>query len=118
MPNPIHYSIFPSSPEAHLFEVRCIVADPDPAGQRISLPTWIPGSYLIREFAKNVVRIRAQSGRRMLPIVKLDKNTWQVAPTDGPVTVTTEVYAWDLTVRSAHHDSTHAFFNGPSVFLK
>jgi len=114
----MRYSIFPSNPEAHLLEVRCTVADPDPAGQKFSLPTWIPGSYLIREFARNVVRIRAQSGRRIVPIVKLDKNTWQVEPTDGPVTVTMEVYAWDLSVRGAHLDTTHAFFNGPSVFLK
>jgi len=118
MKTPIRYSIFPSNPEAHLFEVRCTVADPAPAGQKFSLPTWIPGSYLIREFAKNVVRIRAQSGRKMRPLVKLDKNTWQVAPTDGPVTVTMEVYAWDLSVRGAHLDSTHAFYNGPSVYLK
>ncbi|MGH8730973.1 MAG: M61 family metallopeptidase [Burkholderiales bacterium] len=118
MKPPIRYEIFPSHPEAHLFEVRCTVADPDPAGQKFSLPTWIPGSYLIREFAKNVVRIRASSGRRILPITKLDKNTWQVAPTNGPVTVTLEVYAWDLSVRGAHLDTNHAFFNGPSVFLK
>ncbi|HKQ24557.1 MAG TPA: M61 family metallopeptidase [Burkholderiales bacterium] len=118
MKTPILYSIFPSSPEAHLFEVRCTVSDPDPAGQKFSLPTWIPGSYLIREFAKNVVRIRAQSGRKQVPLVKLDKNTWQVAPTEGPVTVTMEVYAWDLSVRGAHLDTTHAFFNGPSVFPK
>ena len=77
----------PGNPEAHLFEVRCTVNDPDPAGQKFSLPTWIPGSYMIREFAKHVVRIRARSGRKTLRIVKLDKNTWQVAPVDGPVTV-------------------------------
>lgn len=118
MTTPIRYRVFPSHPEAHLFEVGCTLDDPDPAGQKFSLPTWIPGSYLIREFAKNVVRIRARSGRKMLPIVKLDKNTWQVAPSGGPVTVTMEVYAWDLSVRGAHLDTTHAFFNGPSVFLK
>jgi predicted metalloprotease with PDZ domain len=114
----IHYRIFPSHPEAHLFEVRCTVSSPDPEGQKFSLPTWIPGSYLIREFARNVVRIRAQSGRRVLSVAKLDKNSWQVEPTKGPVSVTIEVYAWDLSVRGAHLDTTHAFFNGPSVFLK
>ncbi len=118
MPTPIRYEIFSSHPEAHLFEVRCTIENPDPSGQKFSLPTWIPGSYLIREFAKNVVRIRAQSGRRMVPIVKLDKSTWRVAPTEGPVTVTMEVYAWDLSVRGAHLDTTHGFFNGPSVFQK
>jgi predicted metalloprotease with PDZ domain len=119
MANPqIRYSIFPSNPEAHLFEVRCTVDNPDPWGQAFSLPTWIPGSYLIREFAKHVVRIRAHSGHKLLRMVKLDKNTWQVEPFDGPVTVTMEVYAWDLSVRGAHLDTTHGFFNGPSVFLK
>ncbi|MEO8003731.1 MAG: PDZ domain-containing protein [Betaproteobacteria bacterium] len=113
----IRYGIIPRNPEAHVFEVSCTVDDPDTDGQTFSLPTWIPGSYLIREFAKHVVRVRAQTGRRQLPIVKLDKNTWQVAPHDGPITVTMEVYAWDLSVRGAHLDATHAFFNGPSVFL-
>ena len=41
---PVRYSIVPLSPEAHLFEVRCTVADPDPRGQQLSLPAWIPGS--------------------------------------------------------------------------
>ena len=114
----IRYSIVPSNPEAHLFEVHCTVDNPDPPGQKFSLPTWVPGSYLIREFAKHVVRIRAHSGRKLLRMVKLDKNTWQVEPFGGPVTVTMEVYAWDLSVRGAHLDTAHAFFNGPSVFLK
>src|SRR5258708_26480117 len=115
---PIRYSIFPGNPEAHLFEVRCTVDNPDPAGQKFSLTSWIPGSYLMREFARHVVRIRAQSGRKLLRIMKLDKNTWQVEPFEGPITVTMEVYAWDLSVRGAHLDTTHAFFNGPSVFLR
>lgn len=118
MTTPIRYTVFPAHPEAHLFEVRCTVTEPDPAGQVFSLPTWTPGSYLIREFARNVVRIRAHSGRKLLPLTKLDKNTWQVAPHAGPVTVTMEVYAWDLSVRGAHLDTTHGFFNGPSLFLK
>ena len=119
MKNPqIRYSIIPSNPAAHLLQVACTVDNPDPWGQVFSLPAWIPGSYLIREFAKHVARIRAQSGRKLLRMVKLDKNSWQVEPFDGPITVTMEVYAWDLSVRGAHVDMTHAFFNGPCVFLK
>ena len=48
---------------------------------------------------------------------KLDKHTWQVAPAAGPLTIAYEVYAWDLSVRAAHLDETHGFFNGTSVFL-
>ncbi|MBL8374304.1 hypothetical protein, partial [Accumulibacter sp.] len=50
-PATIRYSIRPSKPEAHLLEVDCTLAEPDPAGQRFALPAWIPGSYLIRDFA-------------------------------------------------------------------
>ncbi|HYL18230.1 MAG TPA: PDZ domain-containing protein [Burkholderiales bacterium] len=107
----------PKNPEAHLFEVRCTVHDPDPAGQVFALPAWIPGSYLIREFARNVTSVSATSRRRSVEIAKLDKHTWRSRPASGPLTITIEVYAWDLSVRGAHLDTTHGFFNGPSVFL-
>ncbi|MFN0314486.1 MAG: M61 family metallopeptidase [Burkholderiales bacterium] len=117
-PQPVRYSIVPKHPEAHLFEVTCVVADPDPAGQRFALPAWIPGSYLIREFARNVTGIHAVSRGKPLRITKLDKHTWQCAPASGPVTVVMDVYGHDLSVRGAHLDTTHAFFNGTSVFLR
>lgn len=115
---PIRYRILPRSPEAHRFEVSVTVTDPDPAGQRFALPAWIPGSYLIRDFARHVTGIRAASGRRPVRLTKLDKQTWHAAPCDGPLTVTAEVYGWDLSVRGAHLDTTHGFFNGPCVFLR
>jgi predicted metalloprotease with PDZ domain len=57
------------------------------------------------------------SGDRRVPIEKLDKHTWRAAPVKGPLEVACEVYAWDLSVRAAHLDRTHGFFNGSSVFL-
>jgi predicted metalloprotease with PDZ domain len=115
---PIRYRIQPKHPEAHLFEVTCTVADPDPSGQRFALPAWIPGSYLIRDFARHVVSIHAATRGASVRLAKLDKQTWRAAPCAGTLTVTAEVYAWDLSVRGAHLDTTHAFFNGPSVFLR
>ncbi len=117
--SPIRYAIRPSRPEAHLFEVRCTVSMPDPAGQRFFLPTWIPGSYMIREFARHIVSIRAEADGRQVALEKLDKHAWQAAavPKDAPLTLVYEVYAWDLSVRAAHLDQTHGFFNGTSVFL-
>ena len=81
------------------------------------LPAWIPGSYMIREFARNIVRITALAGGRRLPLEKLDKHTWRADVTNGPIEIAYEVYAWDLSVRAAHLDETHGFFNGTSVFL-
>lgn len=117
---PIRYAIAPLHPEAHLFAVTVTVTSPDPAGQRFRLPAWIPGSYMIREFARHIVRIRADSNAGPVKLAKLDKDTWQaapVAPAEGPLTLHYEVYAWDLSVRAAHLDTTHGFFNGSSVFL-
>lgn len=117
MKNAIHYAIVPKDPDAHLFEVTLVVDAPDPQGQVFVLPAWIPGSYMIREFARNIVRISAESGGGRVAIGKFDKHSWRAAPCKGRLTVTYEVYAWDLSVRAAHLDRTHGFFNGTSVFL-
>jgi len=115
---PVRYTIRPKSLEAHLFEVTCTVDDPDPNGQQFQLPAWIPGSYLIRDFARHVVSVQARSGRHALPIAKLDKHTWVSSPAPGPVMVAIEVYAFDLSVRGAYLDTARGFFNGPCVFLR
>lgn len=78
---------------------------------------WIPGSYLIREFARHIVTLKATCDGAPLACEKIDKATWQCAPALGAVTITYDVYAWDLSVRGAHLDQTHGFFNGTSVFL-
>jgi len=118
MSTAIRYTITPARPEAHLYRVTCAVEDPDPSGQQFALPTWIPGSYMIREFARHIVSIRAASRGKAVPLAKIDKHTWRAAPAPGPLVVTWEVYAWDLSVRGAHLDATHAFFNGACVFLR
>ncbi|MBI2308669.1 MAG: M61 family metallopeptidase [Rhodocyclales bacterium] len=117
---PIRYTLRPADPAAHLFEVSCRVTHPDPDGQRFALPAWIPGSYLIRDFARHIVAISAEAGGRPVALHKLDKHTWQAAPVPGKqaLTVTCTVYAWDLSVRGAHLDRTHGFCNGTSVFLR
>ncbi len=117
-PPSIYYRISPAKAEAHLFSVSCTIANPDPEGQLLSLPAWIPGSYMIRDFARNVVTLRAEAGGRPVSLRKIDKQTWQCARCDEALTIAYEVYAWDLSVRSAHLDTTHAYFNGTSVFLK
>jgi len=113
----IHYTIVPSNPAAHLFEVTCTIAHPDPSGQQLWLPAWIPGSYMIRDFAKNVLTLQASNHSGEVAVSKLDKQTWLCAPCAGPLTVQYTVYAYDLSVRSAHLDTTHAYFNGSSVFV-
>jgi predicted metalloprotease with PDZ domain len=114
----IHYTIVPKDLAGHLFNVTLTVPAPAADGQVFALPAWIPGSYMIREFARNIVRIRAESNGAVVALAKLDKHSWQAAPCAGPLTLHYEVYAWDLSVRAAHLDQTHGFFNGTSVFLR
>lgn len=118
MTAPVRYSILPAHPEAHRFAITCTVEDPDPDGQRFALPAWIPGSYLVRDFARHVLDIRARSGRRSVRVEKTDKHTWLAEPVDGPLEVTIQVYAWDASVRGAYLDTTRGFFNGACVFLR
>ncbi len=114
---PLHYAIAPADPAAHLFHVTVTVNTPDPTGQRFMLPAWNPGSYMIREFARHIVRLTALAGEKKLRVRKLDKHTWVCAPTHQPITLAYEVYAWDASVRAAHLDQTHGFFNGACVFV-
>ncbi len=114
----IEYRIVPKDLAAHLFAVTVSVTQPDADGQVFALPAWIPGSYMIREFARHIVQIRAEAGGKEIAIIKLNKDTWKAASCKGRLMVHYDVYAWDLSVRSAHLDQTHGFFNGSSVFLR
>ena len=108
MSTPLRYRIQAKNPAAHLYEVSLIVDTPDSSGQVFEMPAWIPGSYMIRDYAKHVVAIRAESDGLEVPIKKLDKSRWQADPVDRPLTVVAEIFAYDPSVRGAHLDTTHA----------
>ncbi|WP_238843324.1 M61 family metallopeptidase [Thiomicrorhabdus xiamenensis] len=113
-----HYTITPFDPNGHLFTVEFRIAFPAPK-QRLSLPNWIPGSYLIRDFSKHLIDLQAyDDAQTPLTVTPVDKSTWEVDSSGNAFTIKYQVYAWDLSVRGAHFDDTHAFFNGTSVFLE
>ena len=113
----LHYRIRSKDQAAHLFEVSLTVDAPDPSGQVFALPAWIPGSYMIRDYARHVVAIRAEAGGLAVDLKKFDKSSWQAEPVQHPLTIVADIYAHDPSVRGAHLDTTHAYFNGPCVFL-
>ena len=115
---PLHYRIEPADLHAHLFHVTLTIAQPA-AQQRVALPVWIPGSYMVREFAKNLQNLRATQGRRSVLVQQLDKATWQVDATPGkPLVLSYAVYALDNSVRTAWLDASRGFFNGTSLCLQ
>ena len=103
---------------AHLFRVTLRLPRPA-AEQRLSLPVWIPGSYLVREFARHLSLPTARQGRSERPLRQLDKTSW-VATCSGraPLVVSVLVYAFDRSVRGAFLDAQRGFFNGTSLFLQ
>jgi len=113
----IHYRVEPIDPHGHRFQVTLTIREPDPAGQRMALPAWIPGSYMIREFARHILAIAAHDERGSVHLDKIDKDTWRAAPAHGALQVSYTVYAWDLSVRAAHLDATHGFINFTSLAL-
>jgi predicted metalloprotease with PDZ domain len=114
----IRYRIEVFDANAHLYRVTLKLAEPE-AEQVLSLPVWIPGSYLVREFARHLSHFEAKQGSRPVRLVQRDKATW-VAHCDGrgALTVSYLVYAFDTSVRTAWLDAQRGFFNGTSVFLR
>lgn len=114
----IEYEIIPSHPEAHIFSIVCLIHHPKQTGQILSMPAWIPGSYMIRDFSKNIISLKASSNDKPIDVIKTDKDNWKCAPCESVLKLEYTIYAWDLSVRTAHLDTSHGFFNGTSVFLR
>src|SRR3990167_2891380 len=118
-PAPLHYRIEIGEWNAHLFRVTLTMARPA-ALQRVSLPVWIPGSYLIREFSKNLQNLQAHQGARTpVPCEQLDKCNWQIrCSPDKALVLSYQIYAHDNSVRTAWLDAKRGFFNSTSLCLK
>jgi predicted metalloprotease with PDZ domain len=115
--NAIHYRVEVVDLHSHLFGVTLSVAAPA-ARQTLCLPVWIPGSYLVREFAKNLQNLQCNQSKRPVAFQQLDKATWVVDCVYGKaLEVRYEVYANDPSVRTAWLDATRGFFNGTSLCL-
>lgn len=119
----LSYSISFPQPQTHLYEVSFKIGNVTAAQIDLQMPGWTPGSYLMREFERNVQDFVAknQSGGD-LRWQKINKATWRVetgASNESPRTIQANyrVYANELTVRTSHLDSSHAYFNGANILM-
>ena len=115
----IHHKLSMPEPQTHYFHVEVELTDFSEDELVLSLPTWTPGSYLIREYSKHLNLVRATDAKgKELPIGKIAKNKWSIYKKDvQKVIVKYEVYAFDLTVRTSFLDLTHGYLNGTNVFM-
>jgi predicted metalloprotease with PDZ domain len=115
---PVHYTVDASDVRAHLFRVTLTIGRPA-KNQRVSLPVWIPGSYMVREFSKHLQKLGAMQNNKTVPVAQLDKCTWQASNAAAkPLVLHYEVYAYDNSVRTAWLDAQRGFFNPTSLCLR
>ena len=114
----IRYTIDASATSSHSFGVDLVVPRPA-AEQRLSLPVWIPGSYLVREFARHLSGLLAEQGGRAVPLRQVDKASWVAhCAGEADLVLRYRVYAFDISVRAAFLDADRGFFNGTGVCLR
>ncbi len=116
----IQYTVWPADLHGHRYQVKLHIAEPDPEGQVLQMPAWIPGSYLIRDFSKQIESIEAYSvgSKKKLSLERLNNDQWRLPKVSGPVEVLTTIYAYDSSVRAAYLDTERAFFNASSLCLE
>jgi predicted metalloprotease with PDZ domain len=113
------YRVRPVAPQAHQFHVDIEIPNSGAELVELSLPAWIPGSYMIRDFARNILTLAAESVEGTpLACRKRDKQTWVCRTEGSAIRVRYRAYAWDLSVRAAHLDTTHAYFNGAVLLMR
>jgi len=116
----IQYTVWPADLHGHRYRVKLHIANPDPEGQIIAMPAWIPGSYLIRDFSKNIEALEAKStgaDGKTLHLERIDNDQWRLPKNCSAVDIMTTVYAFDSSVRAAYLDTERAFFNASSLCL-
>jgi predicted metalloprotease with PDZ domain len=114
----VHYRVEAANVHAHLWRVTLTIEKPARL-QTVSLPVWIPGSYMVREFSKHLQNLQAEQAGKACIVEQLDKCTWRIKSAAGkPLEISYEVYAFDNSVRTAWLDAQRAFFNPTSLCLR
>lgn len=120
----ISYELSMSEPWTHYFEVSMTLNDIekiDALNKKdfvdFKMPVWTPGSYLVREYAKNVESVKVSDGKKDLKFDKISKNTWRVYGKNSKIIISYKVYSYELSVRNSFLDDSHGYLNGASMFL-
>jgi predicted metalloprotease with PDZ domain len=116
---PIRYVVSFPAPYTHYAVVEAVVPTGGQPTIELMMPVWTPGSYLVREYSKNLEGVVAKSiDGRTLGVAKTAKNRWRVTTGGAPrVLVDYRVYSREMTVRNNWIDADFAMLNGAATFL-
>lgn len=113
------YTLSVPEPHSHFFEVEIKLDGLKQDYTDFKMAVWTPGSYMVREYAKNVEGFKAfGSNGNSLKSEKINKNTWRVynGKADG-LQVKYQIYCYELSVRNAYVDAEHGYLNAAAVFM-
>lgn len=114
----INYHITFPEAQAHYADIELTVTGLKQASLNLKMPVWAPGSYLVREFARNVETLSVSAKGKNLPAVKTRKNIWHVNTVgQTAITVKYRVYAFEVSVRTSFIDASYAFLSSPDMFI-
>lgn len=115
----INYTLGMEKPNAHYFQVGMQISGFNESSLLVKMPVWAPGSYLVREFSKNVNMVYAKDETgKSRTVKKVSKNAWEIDCKGAKsIQVTYDVYAFELSVRTSFLDDSHGYLNGTSVFM-
>jgi len=116
---PITFEVSFKEPQAHYADVEMNITGLEESYVDVKMPVWAPGSYLVREFSKNVEGFEALDAlEKPLKSQKINKNTWRIFNGETKdIKVKYRVYAFEVSVRTSFIDATHAFLSPTGIFM-
>lgn len=117
--NNIQFRVSFTEPQAHYADVEMEISNIKKEIIDIKMPVWAPGSYLIREFSKNVEAFEAADATgKELPSEKTAKNVWRVKVGGAEkIIIKYRIYAFEISVRTSFVDASHAFLSPTGIFM-
>lgn len=114
----ISYNVSFPEAQAHYADIEMKISGLKQDELELKMPVWTPGSYLVREFARNIESLSASANGKPLEAKKIRKNIWQLHTAGiGTVVVKYRVYAFEISVRTSFIDASHAFLSSPDIFI-
>lgn len=115
----INFQVSFTEPQAHYADVVMTISNIKKEEITVKMPVWTPGSYLVREFSKNIESFAvATADNSPISYEKTRKNTWKInTKGKSSIKVSYRVYAFEISVRTSFIDADHAFLSPTGIFM-
>jgi predicted metalloprotease with PDZ domain len=114
----IRYTVSFPAAHTHYVDVEATIPTDGQREVDLMMPVWTPGSYLVREYSRNVESLTASDTSGVARVIeKTRKNRWRVIAGTAPLILRYRVYAHEMSVRTDWADDEFALINGAATFI-